>query len=124
MSLQQKRFSVRKKTHFPVSVSRIVRGQQTYKIAPGQSFMTVDLSSGGLGIVTDVMILVGDLLSLEFRLPGEDQLMKVLGRVTSTIEVNPPRPGARVRAGLKFENLSEADARTLANYMGNTAGFY
>ncbi len=80
------------------------------------SEFTANINEGGLFIETERPAPVGTVVSLQFRLPGSEEPIKVDGRVVWT---SPERPNDVPGMGIEFEGLDrEARARINALVRG------
>lgn len=74
---------------------------------------SLDISVGGMFIITDRPRREGDLICLQFRLKEGAPLIEGLGRV---VRVNPPGiPGRVAGMGIEFVNMDEESLRTIAD---------
>ena len=70
-----------------------------------------DINEGGLFVETDTPPPAGTSVELEFKLPGADQLIEVLGRVVRTVEGD---SGETNGMGIEFDDLN-AEVRQQIN---------
>jgi type IV pilus assembly protein PilZ len=73
-----------------------------------------NINDGGLFIETETPQPVGTRVELEFKLPGADQPIKVVGNVVRTVSTDPGESDAAAGMGIEFENLN-SDVRQQIN---------
>jgi hypothetical protein len=97
---------VRKETRFPVSfqVDTLTGG--------GESFpaLALNLSINGMLVESSTTMAVGDALVLAFRLPDQDDEIRVKARPVRVAETD--------RYGLEFDDVSKPDRARLGRYLG------
>jgi uncharacterized protein (TIGR02266 family) len=78
-------------------------------------FEGIDLSVGGAFIRSELLLEQDETLSVEFRVPGVNRLMRAEARVAWVRRF--PEPGQEPGMGVQFLNMSEADRRVLEAYL-------
>jgi type IV pilus assembly protein PilZ len=73
-----------------------------------------NISEGGLFIATESALPVSTVISLEFRLPGNQEPIVVNGRVVWTVNGGPEQPSGM---GIEFENLDDSALRRIRQLM-------
>ena len=102
--------------------SRRVSIEADIGFASESNFFTgfsMDISSGGLFVATYDMPELGTPVALNFKLPN-GPVLSVEGVVRWIREHNELTPDVAPGIGIKFENLSDADAATINRYMTDT----
>lgn len=79
--------------------------------------VTQDISAGGIGLVCEQVLAVGDRVEVEIRAPSGSQL-PLWARVR---RVKPPGPNTPQIVGLEFEGLSEASRSDLERLLEELA---
>jgi hypothetical protein len=74
---------------------------------------TVDLSMGGVGIDTSGGLTMGEILDIS--IPISPEVMKCKARVVHVVRLM----GERLRAGLRFEEMSHQNRLLLADYISS-----
>jgi type IV pilus assembly protein PilZ len=72
-----------------------------------------NINEGGMFVETDTPPEPGSPVALQFRIPGSDEPIAVMGRVVRTTAGNPEEPPGM---GIEFENL-DAQSRELINQL-------
>lgn len=118
MEPSNKRRFARKKIDFAVQVLQVTRSGQDLPAMLKHDFIGKDISAGGMGLLTNALLLQGDRITVRFKLPGETRVLKL----TAQIRRMTTAPGLQVGfiANLKFEGISVEDATYLTNYIGTT----
>jgi len=73
-----------------------------------------NINDGGLFVETDTPQPIGTSVELEFKLPGAERPIEVIGNVVRSIEANQATPDAVPGMGIEFENL-DSDVREQIN---------
>jgi type IV pilus assembly protein PilZ len=73
-----------------------------------------NINDGGIFVETDTPQPVGTSVELEFKLPGADQPIEVIGNVVRSIESDQVTPDGVTGMGIEFENL-DSDVRQQIN---------
>ena len=64
-----------------------------------------NINDGGLFVETDTPQPIGTSVELEFKLPGADRPIEVIGNVVRSIESDQATPDGVAGMGIEFENL-------------------
>lgn len=78
-------------------------------------FETIDLSTGGAFLRSELLLEQDEAFSVEFRVPGVNRLMKAQAKVAWVRRF--PEPGQEPGMGVQFLDMSEADQRILGAYL-------
>lgn len=98
---------------------RVYYGADQQKLLPGFS---VDLSTGGLYLKTDVSLAVGENLRLQFSLPNHDKTLSCKARVAWINPAERPRkPELPAGVGIQFVDLSLEDLKSLRRFLEHNA---
>jgi len=73
-----------------------------------------NINDGGLFVETDTPQPIGTCVELEFKLPGADRPIEVIGNVVRSIESDQATPDGVAGMGIEFENL-DSDVREQIN---------
>ena len=73
-----------------------------------------NINDGGIFVETETPQPVGTNVELEFKLPGAERPIKVVGNVVRSVSTDQVEPGGTVGMAIEFENLS-SDARQQIN---------
>jgi type IV pilus assembly protein PilZ len=73
-----------------------------------------NINDGGVFVETDAPQPIGTRVELEFKLPGADRPVEVVGNVVRSVSVDQVEPDGIAGMGIEFENLS-SDARQQIN---------
>ena len=73
-----------------------------------------NINDGGLFVETETPQPVGTKVELEFKLPGADQPIKVVGNVVRAVSADQGESNAAAGMGIEFENL-DSDVRQQIN---------
>ncbi len=73
-----------------------------------------NINDGGLFVETEAPQPVGTKVELEFKLPGADQPIKVVGNVVRSVSADQGESDAAAGMGIEFENL-DSDVRQQIN---------
>ena len=73
-----------------------------------------NINDGGLFVETDTPQPIGTCVQLEFKLPGADRPIEVIGNVVRSIESDQATPDGVAGMGIEFENL-DSDVREQIN---------
>jgi type IV pilus assembly protein PilZ len=73
-----------------------------------------NINDGGLFVETDTPQPVGTSVELEFKLPGADRPIEVIGNVVRSIDSDQATPDGVAGMGIEFENL-DSDVREQIN---------
>ncbi len=73
-----------------------------------------NINDGGLFVETETPQPIGTKVELEFKLPGADQPIKVVGNVVRTVSADQGESDAAAGMGIEFENL-DSDVRQQIN---------
>ena len=73
-----------------------------------------NINDGGLFVETDTPQPIGTSVELEFKLPGADRPIEVIGNVVRSIESDQATPDGAAGMGIEFENL-DSDVREQIN---------
>ena len=73
-----------------------------------------NINDGGLFVETDTPQPIGTSVELEFKLPGADRPIEVIGNVVRSIESDQATPDGVAGMGIEFENL-DSDVREQIN---------
>jgi len=73
-----------------------------------------NINDGGLFVETEIPQPVGTKVELEFKLPGADQPIKVVGNVVRSVSADQGDSDAAAGMGIEFENL-DSDVRQQIN---------
>ena len=73
-----------------------------------------NINDGGLFVETETPQPVGTKVELEFKLPGADQPIKVVGNVVRSVSADQGDSDAAAGMGIEFENL-DSDVRQQIN---------
>jgi type IV pilus assembly protein PilZ len=73
-----------------------------------------NINDGGIFVETDTPQPIGTSVELEFKLPGADQPIEVIGNVVRSIESDQATPDGVPGMGIEFENLG-SDVREQIN---------
>ena len=81
------------------------------------SDFSVDLSTGGLYLKTDIPLGIGDDLMLTFSLPGQEKKSVSCGARVAWVnqEVNPLKPELPSGVGVQFIDLAPEDLASIAS---------
>jgi len=99
------------------------RSSQRADIVVRVNYQTVDslfsefarnINDGGLFVETDTPQPVGTSVELEFKLPGADRPIEVIGNVVRSIDSDQATPDGVAGMGIEFENL-DSDVREQIN---------
>jgi len=74
------------------------------------SEFTRDINEGGLFIETEKPHLPGTEVSMQFHLPGGDEVVETVGRV---VRISPGGPGATPGMGIEFDELTPEDRKRI-----------
>lgn len=77
---------------------------------------TLDLSMGGVGIDTSCRLAMGEILDISIAIPP--QVIRCKGRVVHVLRLI----GRRLKAGLRFEEMSRKDRLCLGDYISFAVG--
>ena len=73
-----------------------------------------NINDGGIFVETDTPQPIGTSVELEFKLPGADRPIEVIGNVVRSIESDQATPDGVAGMGIEFENL-DSDVREQIN---------
>jgi type IV pilus assembly protein PilZ len=73
-----------------------------------------NINDGGIFVETDSPQPIGTSVELEFKLPGADRPIEVVGNIVRSISVDQVEPNGIAGMAIEFENLS-SDARQQIN---------
>ncbi|HEX9813358.1 MAG TPA: TIGR02266 family protein [Myxococcota bacterium] len=73
-----------------------------------------NINDGGLFVETDTPQPIGTSVELEFKLPGADRPIEVVGNVVRSIDADQAAPDGIPGMGIEFENL-DSDVRQQVN---------
>ncbi len=73
-----------------------------------------NINDGGIFVETDTPQPIGTSVELEFKLPGADRPIEVIGNVVRSIDTNQAAPNGIAGMGIEFENL-DSDVREQIN---------
>jgi type IV pilus assembly protein PilZ len=73
-----------------------------------------NINDGGIFVETEAPQPVGTSVELEFKLPGAERPIKVIGNVVRSIDTDHAGPDGSVGMGIEFENL-DSDVRQQIN---------
>ena len=73
-----------------------------------------NINDGGIFVETDTPQPIGTSVELEFKLPGADRPIEVIGNVVRSIESDQVTPDGVAGMGIEFENL-DSDVREQIN---------
>jgi type IV pilus assembly protein PilZ len=73
-----------------------------------------NINDGGIFVETDTPQPIGTSVELEFKLPGADRPIEVIGNVVRSIETDQATPDGVAGMGIEFENL-DSDVREQIN---------
>jgi type IV pilus assembly protein PilZ len=73
-----------------------------------------NINDGGIFVETDAPQPIGTSVELEFKLPGADRPIEVIGNVVRSIESDQATPDGAAGMGIEFENL-DSDVREQIN---------
>ena len=94
---------------------RVYYGADQQKLLPGFS---VDLSTGGLYLKTDIPLTVDESLRLQFSLPNHDKTLSCKARVAWVNPADRPRkPELPPGVGIQFVDLSLEDLKSLKRFL-------
>lgn len=79
-------------------------------------FKTADLSQGGSFLKSDLLLEVGETLSVEFQVPGLPRLLRAQARVVWVRRF--PKSTEPPGMGVEFLSMSEEDRKALGDYLG------
>ncbi|MBW2493979.1 MAG: TIGR02266 family protein [Deltaproteobacteria bacterium] len=108
-------------SHFIDGIER--RSSPRADIVVRVNYQTVDslfsefarnINDGGIFVETDTPQPVGTSVELEFKLPGADRPIEVIGNVVRSIETDQATPDLVAGMGIEFENL-DSDVREQIN---------
>ena len=64
-----------------------------------------NINEGGIFVETETPQPLGTTVELEFRLPGEERPIEVIGNVVRVVDADQAGPGGTIGMGIEFENL-------------------
>ena len=73
-----------------------------------------NINDGGIFVETDTPQPIGTSVELEFKLPGAERPIEVIGNVVRSIESDQATPDGAAGMGIEFENL-DSDVREQIN---------
>jgi type IV pilus assembly protein PilZ len=73
-----------------------------------------NINDGGIFVETDTPQPIGTSVELEFKLPGADRPIEVIGNVVRSIDTDQVAPDGIAGMGIEFENL-DSDVREQIN---------
>lgn len=112
------RRSPRKRIEFPIQVPSIARESRIIEELRSHPYVGTSISAGGLGLRTGAPVLAGDLLTVQFTLPGETRALTLSARVKRVTRAEGQLP--RFDVNLSFEGITRDESTYLTNYLGTT----
>ncbi len=107
---------VEKRRHLRVSI--VVR---VTAISSGivQTCLSNDIGPGGMFLETKEPFEIGELLSLEFSVPGISRMFNITGKVIRAVEEDPDRKEIVITGmGARFAELDQETERLIKNFVG------
>lgn len=83
-------------------------------------FEGLDLSAGGTFLRSDLLLEQGEVLSLEFRLPGAPKLLRARARVAWVRRF--PKAEEPAGMGVEFTAISDEDRELLSRHLSSLGG--
>ncbi len=83
-------------------------------------FESADVSAGGTFLKSDLLLEQGEALSLEFRIPRLERLMRAEARVVWVRRF--PADGENAGMGVEFLSMSDLDRAALADHLSGELG--